>query len=363
MYHYRMIDFCRSIAAIVVAILHWQIFMTELDWGNYASGDSIQAPMPVLLGPIYEYGYFAVQYFWMISGFIFASVYGASKIGFYEFGIRRLARLYPLALLTLLIVAVLQGVVALLLGHTIFYPVNDAYHFLLNFFLASSWGFEEARSFNGPIWSVSAEIPVYAFFWCCIRSLPMNAFTCFVLAVVFFKLQGVMPFNHINSCGMHFFLGAGVFYLTRQLEPLPLALLSVLTWVVGLAAMIVVPEIQSVISLVLFLAFGPLIAFLCAVDQTLTKEHGLLDRMAGFGDLSYAIYLLHFPILLALTVIMICFGIDREILSDSLTAMLLYLVVTIWVSHQSFVKIESPARRWLCQVLAPTQIGRRARPS
>ena len=40
--------------------------------------------------------------------------------------------------------------------------INDTYHFILNFFFISGWGFEKSYSFNGPIWSVSIELIIYA---------------------------------------------------------------------------------------------------------------------------------------------------------------------------------------------------------
>ena len=43
--------------------------------------------------------------------------------------------------------------------------LNDLKHFLLNLAFASYWGFQDGQSFNGPSWSISAEILVYVLFF------------------------------------------------------------------------------------------------------------------------------------------------------------------------------------------------------
>ena len=43
--------------------------------------------------------------------------------------------------------------------------INDLYHFFLQIFFISAWGFENGNSFNAPIWSVSVEIGIYILFF------------------------------------------------------------------------------------------------------------------------------------------------------------------------------------------------------
>ena len=60
----------------------------------------------------YEKGYFAVQMFWMISGYIFfwkySSAIAKNEISFKKFAIWRFSRLYPLHFVTLTLVAIMQ---------------------------------------------------------------------------------------------------------------------------------------------------------------------------------------------------------------------------------------------------------------
>lgn len=352
MFRFRLIDFSRSIAALIVAMVHWDGFMIEVDWGGYQRGGLVP-PLRDLLAPIYAYGDFAVQYFWMISGFIFAHVYGDSRIGFGEFAGRRIARLYPLHLFTLVLVAMLQTVLVLMISTTLFYGNNDVYHFFLNLFFISSWGLENGLSFNGPIWSVSVEILIYILFWLCVRVMPLNAIFAFVVAVIFFLLQDMATFTHIDYCGMLFFMGVAVFYVARQFTAQQLAFLSVLTWVAGLALILVVPKLAQSLTLLTVVGFGPLLGLLAAFDRMSVGRTGVLDRMAAFGDLSYGIYLLHVPVIMVITIVMIALGIERSHLSEALLPMIGYLVLAIWLAHLSLKWIETPAQTWLRQVLRP----------
>src|SRR5690606_31719884 len=113
--------------------------------------------------PIMNHGLRAVELFWVISGFIFAHIYmSRTSTKTSEFFVARFARLYPLHFLTLICITLLI-LCGYYLSPNFKTPANaDVYHFLLNVFFASAWGFERGMSFNGVIWSVSVEIPIYA---------------------------------------------------------------------------------------------------------------------------------------------------------------------------------------------------------
>ena len=104
-----------------------------------------------------------MQFFWLISGFVFFRNYGglvsARAIPARTFFWLRFSRLYPLHLATLLIVASLQPLHALLTGHDYIYGPNNASQFALNLAMATHWGAMAPMTFDGPFWSVSAEVP------------------------------------------------------------------------------------------------------------------------------------------------------------------------------------------------------------
>ncbi|MEL6208579.1 MAG: hypothetical protein AAFR44_00045, partial [Pseudomonadota bacterium] len=106
--------------------------------------------------------------------------------------------------------------------------------------------------------------------------------------------------------------------------------------------------------LVLFLAFAPVLMILGALDMRNPREHKtwLLRQLAVLGDISYAVYLLHFPIILILVNLIVLVGVDRAFLSDSLLFFVLFVSLVIFVSYQSTRYFEQPMRRYLQRKLS-----------
>jgi len=117
---------------------------------------------------LFTRGYLAVDFFFILSGFVLAHVYmGKVRSGAYShlaFVEKRLARIWPMHLASLAAVIVLYLVMTLA-GLT---PNNPArYDFSLlpaNLFMLHAWGFNFEQSFNYPSWSVSAEWFAYILF-------------------------------------------------------------------------------------------------------------------------------------------------------------------------------------------------------
>ena len=107
------IELLRFISAFMVLVWHYQQFYLPYNpFSNLEiilSSRSIQ-PFYKLLNIFYNFGNKGVDFFFIISGFVFAHVYLSkyNKASFKTFFVNRLARLYPLHLLTLLVVLLLQ---------------------------------------------------------------------------------------------------------------------------------------------------------------------------------------------------------------------------------------------------------------
>lgn len=107
--HYHAIDVLRGLAAFAVLVFHYQHFYYPIGVFKVDTPQIVdQFPLHETLAPLYIYGNVAVQIFWMISGFVFANVYAGKNTPAGEFLVKRLARLYPLHFVTLIIVAVSQ---------------------------------------------------------------------------------------------------------------------------------------------------------------------------------------------------------------------------------------------------------------
>jgi peptidoglycan/LPS O-acetylase OafA/YrhL len=75
----------------------------------------------------------------------------------------------PAHLATLIVVVAGQTAMLRIDQAFFVYRDNDAYHLLLNLLMASSIGLERDYSFNGPAWSISVEVVMYAAFFALCR--------------------------------------------------------------------------------------------------------------------------------------------------------------------------------------------------
>jgi len=155
----RQLTGARFIAALWVVLYHFQLMIFGL----------VPELRPV--GFLFDAGYLAVDLFFVLSGYIIAYQYlaafprGRGVPGQYRrFLIKRLARIYPLQFVTLLIVIAVI-VTGVLLGVTIPYPENftvwGAFQDLL---LIHGWEPFPHQGWNFPAWSLSAEWFAYLLF-------------------------------------------------------------------------------------------------------------------------------------------------------------------------------------------------------
>ena len=132
--YFAWLDGLRGVAALIVVIFHYHHFYLA-DWRdrpNIPKPD--QFPFSGALLPIYEHGDYAVQLFWVISGFVFAHVYFRRNTNLQGFIMARFARLYPLHFATLMIVLFLQWFSISKVWQWQIYGNNDARHFALQLF-------------------------------------------------------------------------------------------------------------------------------------------------------------------------------------------------------------------------------------
>ncbi|MCB1070328.1 MAG: acyltransferase [Kiritimatiellae bacterium] len=338
------------------------------------------APPPLLghLHWFYAYGYNLVDFFFVLSGFVFCHVYQASilnrRVDFREYAILRLSRLYPLHLLTLFLVAGLQWYRMARYAEPILFPA-DFYHFLLNLvYLHAGW-FESYESFNGPSWSICCEIIAYiAFFgvlaWSRTRGKRLPLYGAMVLiGITAIRLSPELPlFNYLMGRAiLGFFMGCLTFEASAMLRrhqranQTTLILLSIaLTGVIVMANRIGMKPFLGEWALVMTL-------FIYPATILLSLHLSLLYRILSFkpftylGEISYSVYLIHVPAHMILLTL-----VDFTNLRVDMTSAFqygLFILVVLGLSAASYEFFEKPLSRMARRRYSAWKTAQQARTS
>ena len=353
--HLFGLELLRFIAALGVLVWHYQHFRfighASIMW------DTQLLPFRWLFRPFYAYGYQSVELFWCISGFIFTWKYARpvsrTSIGFGRFVWLRFSRLYPLHLITLLLVAGLQYIYFERHGETFVYLFNDTRHFLLNLLYANWWGFQSGESFNGPSWSVSAEVLIYIiFFWLCRLvgtgwRIDLFALLGFSVATWIAKMLFGIKLD-FTGAGTFFYIGALLLPLYQWMRTLGQRrrrqIITGCFIVPIVCAALVVTRVLAIAgaSLAIFPALV-LLAQLTIQPRTARMRYGL----SALGNLTYASYMVHFPMQLAAVLLLESLAVSVQPLVYHDWFMLAYLASVLIVSFAVFHWVERPAQNRL----------------
>ena len=346
-----LVDGVRGVAALAVLLYHYvHFFMTGPDYRR-VPGYLELYPAHDVLQPFYRYGFCAVQVFWLISGFVFAHVYYGHRGGTRSFFANRLARLYPLHLLTLLVVAALQLAALHRLGYTPIYRNFDWQDFGLQLFMAGDWQ-RRGMSFNGPFWSVSVEIVIYTAFWFS-RGVVARLGLPLLVAMVagcHFADASWGGATRIFSCGFYFFSGSALCLLWRSSwgAGWRLAWLALALAAAGAGAIAQWGwwgwSVFGIIGL-----FGALFLGLATVE--LRAPAWLRRACEWLGENTYGVYLWHFPIQLTIILVLLP-GIAPQTVAQNGWFLALFVALVVTVARVSFVYIERPMRDVLRRHLA-----------
>lgn len=334
------LELLRFVSALAVLFFHYSHF-AQIDGMVPVERTSI--PLYELLWPLYDYGQYGVQLFWGISGYIFFWKYGqairsgAVKAG--KFFWLRFSRLYPLHLLTLAAVVGLQAVHRQMTGSDFVYPAQDVGYLVRQLLLATDWGWAPPMSFNGPIWSISAEVAVYAGFFVAVKRFPPSLGLCVAVIVAGLALQ-LAGLDWVSiACATYFFAGGLAALAPPRSEKhaaIGLAGLALFCAATGLLGD------RDRLPMILLVAVPGILILLARDWQALAR----LTRPVQFaGNLTYSSYLLHFPLQLLLAIAVA----DSDYMPQLGSAAFLaaYLGGTLAAAALSYRFFELPAQQWL----------------
>lgn len=328
------LDGLRGIAALCVAVFaHYVHFIQP--YAKFAS--AAESPFYDILWPLYVWGERAVDVFFVVSGITFAHVYGRVLPSAGSFAWRRVARLYPVHLLTLLATALLIAWFHALHGRYPVYTSNGLGDFVANlaFMQFGIWTME--FTFNGPAWSLSVEAMMYVGFYLLVRWRLTDHLAPLVFlgsAAFLFVGLGWHEWPILNdqvARGALGFFGGVILYRHPQAS----------------AAL-------PVMALLLYLAGGPPVlgAYAIILAAMWAVAHLRLLRapfehpaMLWLGDRCLSIYLVHFPVQVA---IMLAIG-DQVPYRDPLF-LLAYAATVLVVADLTWRWFERPAQRALLRL-------------
>ena len=338
----------RFLASLAVLLWHYQNFA----FVGSVQADLVRSALPFygLFLPLYEAGRYGVWIFWCISGFIFFWRYSDTisnrSIGGPTFFVFRLSRLYPLHLVTLLLVALLQPLYLALHGEFFIVQNNDLPHFLAQLALASDWVGPRSDSFNAPIWSISVEVLVYAFFYLSSRFVSRSPLFNLVVILACLNVS-----SQVTTC-MALFYAGGLAAIARQAianAPSRRGIERGAWCAAGL-----IPIVTALLSLrveipdwLLLLTYTPILLFCLSAPMALPRPLGRL--LEATGNMTYSCYLLHFPIQLGIA-LAFSFA-QRPIPYLDHLFWAAFIGSTLAASHLTYRYFEAPAQRLIRSVL------------
>ncbi|MEP7210552.1 MAG: acyltransferase [Alphaproteobacteria bacterium] len=344
-------------AALWVLVFHYRPYLgvEAVSWG------------------VLQKGYLAVDFFFMLSGFILAHVYrGQLQAGAYSHGgfvLKRLARIYPMHITTLAAFVAI-GLLALAAGLHVEDPARYDWRQLPQTILLVHAWIGSGEAFNFPSWSISAEFFAYICFplvmmlarWprLMLAAGVVAVFGWYVAAIPVagaasthlddWKLMRIMP---------EFLLGAGLREVmdgarvpVLRLKHATLASLAIVLALAVAGA----PDWVMLIALVALLVAG--------AERARSGVVGVLEHKVSvyLGDVSYALYMVH--ILVAMTFFEI---VDRVIPRAthvsivSIGIVIVAVIVAVVTAMISDRVIERPGRRLIVN-LGKLRLGSRPKP-
>ena len=318
---YEILDGLRGVAALMVIIFH---FFELYSFGNPSK-------------QIINHGYLAVDFFYVLSGFVLGYAYDDrwDKMSYWDFYKRRLIRLHPMV-----IAGSLLGMCYFFLGECINSPniesVNPLYFFLtiiMSILMIPcpaqmdirGWG--ETNSFNGPNWTLTYEYIVNILYSLIFRRLHTIIIGILTLASALLLVNLTCNFDIFNvmneresnkytviggwsltSCELcvgftrlfyPYFAGYLVYRLKLKIRiPYSFIICSI-----SLITFLSMPRLEKegypifngIYEAIVIILIFPLVIIIGAGDTT---KNEILTKICKFiGELSYPIYITHYPII------------------------------------------------------------------
>lgn len=335
----------RGFAAFLVVLFHIKHYLVE----HY-----IFKPFY----PIYANGYLAVDFFFVLSGFIIAYKYQPSFIDsiksnlFFDFLAKRIARIWPLHVFVLALYMLIQTALHFS-GRAAWDGQFEIHRFFIKLFLVDLWTLnpDHWASWNVPSWTISGELFAYICFPVIIYVI--SKVPSFVkLTLLALSVAGLISLYQFNQCGgigdcigrlglfrclVGFILGIAAFNIHTSLKGASKSY----SIYFALAALLIIGT-NTYLGLANYWSIPTIfaLALLAIVGATKMLHKALEWRpFVYLGDISYSVYLTH---MFVFELMYKLFMENNEI--PSIWFVLIYILATLLFSSMTYHLVEVPAR-------------------
>lgn len=355
--HYEILDGLRGVAAVLVVTFH---VLETFNGGNR-------------FNQIINHGYLAVDFFFLLSGFVVAYAYDDrwGKMTQWDFYKRRLIRLQPMVIMGSLIGAALfyfqAGSVFPLIS------VTPIWKMLLIMLVGCTLvpvlpsmdirGWQEMHPLNGPAWSLFFEYIANILYALFVRKFSKTLLSILVIfsagLLIHFLVWGpqgdVIGGWSVNKEQLNIgftrllfpFFGGVLLCRIGKLIRIKGSFLICSLMIVGFLS---VPRLGGADRLWLnglyesfcIIIIFPLIVTIGAGGTLVSKTSIKVCRF--LGSISYPIYITHYPLIYIFTAWV---GANKILLSKGLPVGLLLLITSISIAYASLKLYDEPVRNWL----------------
>jgi peptidoglycan/LPS O-acetylase OafA/YrhL len=299
--------------------------------------------------------YLAVDFFFCLSGFVLAHAYGESALSFSSFLKARAIRLYPLYLAGLILgvaAAVIVGVSPAVIGAATAVSI---------FFMPTPFAVTGLPGtvgglypLNPPAWSLLFEILANAT-WFPLRVVFRRAPSLVLVIAAALFVASVLVYGAATAGGywtnawggvarvtFSFFAGATIYQIWRRAAWRPRAPF----WLVGAALLLifVLPMPREAIDIPAVLFSMPALVYFGACCSPSARASDIMQRV--LGDASYAVYVLHFPVILIVDRVVAPGMVHRSLVTTPLTVGIV-VILALWLDRA----YDRPVRRFLSATL------------
>ncbi|NIJ20959.1 peptidoglycan/LPS O-acetylase OafA/YrhL [Sphingomonas naasensis] len=338
----RALTSVRGIAAWLVVLYHVRLSI---------------AGLPPAAEAVLAKGYLAVDFFFLLSGFVIwmswsARVRGGGMAAIPEFLRRRVARIWPLHLFMLGVALALALALRATGRETPQFPLAEL---PLHVALLQNWGFTRTLAWNDPAWSISCELAAYLLFpllvltidWRRVPTAAVLGAIAALLVLLHFifdrfgaaTLGAQIPRLGLIRCILEFACGTAIGALWLRwrarwrvpaLAAAGIAALAFAGWTAGAPETLAVPVAFAALLLALALSAG--------------RARNPLEAapLHYLGEISYATYLGHFLLWVAFK---LAFVDASHRIGWPFVA--LYCALVLAGSAALYHLVERPAQRWL----------------